>query len=65
MAIQDNSWSLEEMNYTLSLVVAVPKGSREVIPRLLRVLLSVMDSWTTCVEIEIQMCTIHGLVGSN
>ena len=27
MAIQDNSWSLEEMNYTLSLVVAVPKGS--------------------------------------
>ena len=24
MAIQDNSWSLEEMNYTLSLVVAVP-----------------------------------------
>ena len=27
MAIPDNSWSLEEMNYTLSLVVAVPKGS--------------------------------------
>ena len=61
MAIQDNSWSLEEMNYTLSLVVAVPE--LEVIPCLLRVLLSVMDNWTTCVEIlltEIQMCTIHG-----
>ena len=27
MAIQDDSWSLVEMNYTLSLVVAVPKGS--------------------------------------
>ena len=26
MAIQDNSWSQEEMNYTLSLVVAAPKG---------------------------------------
>ena len=30
MATQDNSWSLEEMNYTLSLVVAVPE--LEVIP---------------------------------
>ena len=27
MAIQDNRWSLEEMNYTPSLFVAVPKGS--------------------------------------
>ena len=25
MATQDNSWSLEEMNYKLSLVVAVPE----------------------------------------
>ena len=32
MDIQDNSWSLEEMNYTLSLVVAVPKLDPEVIP---------------------------------
>ena len=38
MAIQDNSWLLEEMNYTLSLVVAVPE--LEVIPCLLWVLLS-------------------------
>ena len=37
------------MNYTLSLVVAVPKGYQEVIPCLLRVLLPVMDNWTTCV----------------
>ena len=49
MAIQDNSWSQEEMNYTLSLVVAV---DTEVIPCLLRVLLPVMDNWTTCVEIS-------------
>ena len=51
MDIRDNSWSLEEMNYTLSLVVAVPE--LEVIP-CLRVLLSVMDNWATvctCVEI--------------
>ena len=45
------AWSQEEMNYTLSLVVAVPKGT-EVIPCLLRVLLPVMDNWTTCVEIS-------------
>ena len=50
MDIQDNSWSLEEMNYTLSLVVAVPKLDPEVIP-CLRVLLTVMDNWTTCVEL--------------
>ena len=49
MDIQDNSWSLEEMNYTLSLVVAVPE--LDVLQCLLRVLLSVMDNWTTCVEI--------------
>ena len=49
MAIQDNSWSLKEMNYTLSLIVAVPE--LEAIPCLLPVLLSVMDNWTTCVEI--------------
>ena len=51
MDIQDNSWSLEEMNYTLSLVVAVPKLG--VVPCLLRVLLSVMDNWTTCMCIEL------------
>ena len=61
MAIQDNSWSLEEMNYTLCLVVVVPE--LEVIPCLLRVLLSVMDNWTTCVRNVVNRdtkCTIHG-----
>ena len=61
MAIQDSSWSLEEMNYTLCLVV-VPE--LEVIPCLLRVLLSVMDTdWTTCVRNVVNRdtkCTIHG-----
>ena len=50
MAIQDNSWSLEEMNYTVSLCLVVVVLELEVIPCLLRVLLSVMDNWTTCVR---------------
>ena len=61
MAIQDKSRSLEEMNYTLSLVVVVPEP--EVIPCLLWVLLSVMDNWITCVRNIVNRdtkCTIHG-----
>ena len=32
MVIQDNSWSLEEMNYKLSLVVAVPSWRSYTLP---------------------------------
>ena len=52
MAIQDNSWSLEEINYTLSLAVAVPE--LEVIPCLLSSGIAVYDG-----QLD-YMCTIHG-----